>query len=473
MATQLATDTAVALAADLLTVSDMWAMYIQGLIQGSGLADARQLMLAGTSMPAQLNTETLSSPPVTREQALWQIYSLANVMPQWGTASVDGKTETVGLFYGRSESTYFSQYSSFIRSIKLRGNADPAYAAAVRIAQAEYDKAGTDWQKTYDDAFKAYQTAPAGMYATWPEFLKRTPWGRKLQQADATMDAAQIKLDQAMRAAYGPQYDQLALALGLTRDVQSQLAAGSGQLVMQVENDSGKFPVAQFSPSLLGQGGGAGYSAWLDQAISAVAAGLPPEVRVTIDQSAGRYNYSEMSFAANGRVSYFPFVWFEASGKYTEVKVDTASSEFGIEITMQSVTQVTITPGQWYMGDFVRNYTQPDDFLVGSPFNSKAIWGPNGLFNTQLNGLVIAFRPTVTARFSAESYQRLKQDWEASSSLRIGVGPFYLGVGGGASGSKEDIVWNDQKNSFSFADRTLVPKIIGLTVNTPHFPAGS
>ncbi len=473
MATKAASNTAVALAADLLTVSDMWAMYIQGLLQGSGLADARQLMLTGTSMPAQLNTETLSSPPVTREQALWQIYSLANVMPEWGTKTSGGASETVGLFYGRSEATYFSQYSSFIRSIKLRGNADPAFAAAVRIAQAEYDKAADAWQITYNDAFMAFQAAPPGMYATWDDFLKRTPYGRRLQQADATMDAAQIKLDQAMRAAYGPQYDQLALALGLTRDVQSQLAIGSGQLVMQVENDSGKFPVAQFSPSLLGQGGGTGYSAWLDQAISAVAAGLPPEVRVTIDQSAGKYSYSEMTFAANGRVTYLPFVWFQGSGGYTEVNVDTASSEFGIEISMQSVTQVSITPGQWYMGDFVRNYSQPDDFLVGSPFNSKAIWGPNGLFNTQPNGLVIAFRPQVTARFNAESYRRLKRDWEAEASLRVGVGPFFLGIGGGASGSKEDIQWNDQANSFSFTDQTLVPKIIGLTVNTPHYPIGT
>lgn len=473
MATKAASRPALALADDLLTVSDMWSMYIQGLIQGSGLASGRQLMLAGTSMPAHLNTETLSSPPVSREEALWQIYSLANVMPEWGTGTVDGKTENVGLFYGRSESTYFSQYSSFIRSVKLRGNADPAYAAAVRIAQAEYDQAGDDWQATYNSTFAAYQEAPAGMYSSWDDFLKRTPWGARLQQADAKMAAAQMKLDQAMRAAYGAQYDQLALALGFIRDVQSQLALGTGQLVMQVKNDSGRFPVAQYSPSLLGQGGGAGFSAWLDQAISAVAAGLPPEVRVSIDQSAGRYNYSEMTFAEGGATWYFPFVWVEEETEYSEVRVDTASAEFGIEITMQSVTQVSITPGQWYMGDFVRNYTQPDDFLVGSPFNSKAIWGPNGLLNTQVNGLVIAYRPQVTARFNAESYSRLKQSWEGTAAINVGIGPFFLGSGGGASGTKEDIRWDDQAHSFSFTDQTLVPKIIGLTVNTPHFPVGT
>jgi|HubBroStandDraft_3_1064219.scaffolds.fasta_scaffold07399_4 hypothetical protein len=473
MAPKASTSTAFASAADLLTVSDMWAMYIQGLSQASGLANPSQLMLAGTSMPAQLNTETLSSPPVSKEEALWQIYSLANVMPAWGTAEEAGKTSNVGLFYARSESTYFSQYSSFIRSIKLRGNPDPAYAAAVRIAQAEYDQASEEWQKTYNGAFAAFQAAPTGMYPTWDDFLKKTPWGKRLQQADAKMDAAQMKLDQAMRAAYGPQFDQLALAIGLVRDVQKQLADGKGQLVMEVENDAGKFPVAQFSPSLLGLGGGAGFSAWLDQAIAAVAGGLPPEVKITVDQGAGRYSYSQLTFAANGNVRYFPFVWFEANGKYTEVAIDTAASEFGIEISVQSVTQVSITPGQWYMGDFVRNFSQPDDFLAGSPFHDKAIWGPNGLFNTQVNGLVVAYRPSVTARFNAESYQRLKQDWSASASLRIGVGPFYLGIGGGASGSKDDIHWDDQAHSFSFTDKTLIPKIIGLLVNTPHYPPGT
>src|SRR5215208_5759927 len=59
-------------AVDLVTVSDMWAMYIDGLGRAAGLADLRQLMLAGTSMPAQLGTETQSSPPVTTAQALSQ-----------------------------------------------------------------------------------------------------------------------------------------------------------------------------------------------------------------------------------------------------------------------------------------------------------------------------------------------------------------------------------------------------------------
>jgi hypothetical protein len=462
-----------AAATDLLTVSDMWAMYIEGLTRASGLPSARQLMLSGTSLPAQLATESKSSPPVSVGQALWQIYSLTNVMPEWASVTSGGTTENTGLFYTRSEATYFNQYSSFIRSIKLRGNPDPAYAAAARIAQVEYDEAGTAWSKTYSDAYKAYQATPSGMYPTWNDFLKRTPWGAKLQQADASMTAAQMKLDQAMRNAYGPQYDQLALALGLVRDVQSQLVANSGQLIMQVKNETGEFPVPQFSPSLLGQGGGAGYSAWLDTAIANVASGLAPEVRISITQGAGQYDYLQMSFSFDGKVNYFPFVWVEVDGKYDQVAINTASSEFGIDITMQSVTQVTITPGQWYSGDFVRNYTQPDDFLTGSPFNTKAIWGAGGLFNTQVNGLIVAFRPTVTARFDKDSYERVKHSWEANLSLKVGVGQFYLGVGAGASGTKEDIVWSDETYSLTFTDKTLVPKIIGFLVNTPHYPAST
>jgi hypothetical protein len=240
-----------------------------------------------------------------------------------------------------------------------------------------------------------------------------------------------------------------------------------------VENDAGKFPVAMFAPSLLGQGGGSGFSAWLDQAIRAVANGLPPEVVIKVDQSAGRYDMSQNTFSFNSKVSYFPFVWFEASGSYSEVKVDTASSEFGIEITMQSVTQVTITPGQWYMGSFVRDYSQPADFLDGSPFHDKGIWGPGGLFNTNVNGFVVAYRPKVKARFNAESYSRLKTEWQAETSLRVGVGPFYLGVGAGASGSKESIQWDDSNYSLEFTDNTLIPKVIGVTVTTPHYPPGT
>jgi hypothetical protein len=450
-----------------LSIADMWAMYLDGLNRGSGLPSPQGLMLAGTSLPAQLNTETVSVPPISPEQALFQIFSLGDNLPEW-KSETSGNT---GLFYTRSVVDLFNQYAAFLNSIKLQGDPDPAVQALVRARRAELDAALTRYTETFTKAFDAFQKTPPGMYKDWEDFLKRTPYGGILAQENAAVQNAQTALDQALRQAFGAQAEQLALAMNQVRAVQSQMATGQGSLIMQVKNDVNKaFPVPSFLPSLLGQGGGAGYSAWLDQAILAAAQKQPPEVQIAIRQGSSQFDMSQMTFAFGGKVSYFPFVWFEASGSYTEVKVDTASSEFSIEITMQSVTQVTLQPGQWYMGSMVANFTQPGDFLADSPFAQKPIWGPGGLFNTQLTGIVVAFRPGVRASFDRDSYQRLRQDWTASGSLRVGVGPFFLGVGGGASGSKEDIVWDDAAYTISFTDKTLVPKIIGVRVAAPNFP---
>jgi len=233
---------------------------------------------------------------------------------------------------------------------------------------------------------------------------------------------------------------------------------------MQIKNDSDSFPVHRYSPSLLGQGSGAGYSVWLDQAINAAANKLPPEVVIDIQQGSGIVDSLDMTFALKGSVFYFPFVWVESDNKYTEVRVNTTSQEFSIRLTMQSLTSVTIEPGQLYDGSFVKNYTQPADFFSNSPFAQKAIWGTGGLFNTQLTKIFIAFRPTVRASFDADSYNRVKRELETKDNLNVGIGPFFLNAdGNGASGTKDDFSWDDERYSLEFTDKTLFPKIIAVS----------
>jgi len=233
-----------------------------------------------------------------------------------------------------------------------------------------------------------------------------------------------------------------------------------------VEDTTGKFPVPRFSPSELGA---AGYSGWLETAIANTGK-LPPEVVINVRQGSQQYNYDQMKFSFGGSVTYFPFVWVDVGGSYEQIVVDSQSAEFSIEIKIQSVTQVSISPGQWYEGSWLPNYSQPADHFEGSPFRDKNAWGPNGIFNTQARSAVIGFRPEVKASFDSDSFRRVFEKWEANASLKIGVGPFYLGVGGGASGTKEDMQWDEQQQSFSFTDNTLIPKILALQVATPNWP---
>lgn len=447
-----------------LSVQNMWAMYVASLSRATQLPSFNNLMLAGTALPAQLNTETETVDAIPGGQALSQVYSLGNSMPEWG--KVDGKN--AGLFYARTLVGIFNQYSSFIRSIKLQGDPDPAVKAKLNKDKKQLDAATADYFKLYDQALADYEKRK-NQFPDWEAFLKRTPWGNRLTQANAAVDATQSEYDRTMRQAYGAQFDQLARAINLIRRVETDLITGSGDLVMKIQDDAGSLVVPRYSTSLLGQGGGTGYSAWLDQAVEAAANKVPPEVVIQVQQGAQQYNLDQLTFSWRGKASYFPFIGFKTKGKYEEIKVNTDSSEFSIEITMQSVTTVTLTPGQWFMGEFLTNFRKPENFWPDTPFAKSPIWGPGGIFNVLPTGLVICFRPSVKARFDAASYTRLKRDWEASGTLSFGIGGFSLGAGAGASGTKEDAHWNNERHEVSFTDKTTVPKIIAVTAWPPNF----
>lgn len=454
-------------------------MYIEALTKGAQVGDPSTWMLTGSSLPAQLNTEGAGAPTFTKEEALNQVYRLGSFLPVWGTVAggvsegselimadfVSSVGDNVGLFYTPSAVRQFEQYASFARSIKLEGDPDPACEAQLRQKQKAFDDASDAWNQIFVDAQDAFNDQT--IYKTWEKFLKATPWGRQLSSADDLVRTTQNAFTQQYTECYGSDALNLNRALDKIREVEKALSGvGDSTYAMTVEDDTGKFVVPRYSPSPLGA---AGYSGWLETAIANTGK-LDPEVVITVDQTAQRYDYDQSKFSFNGSVRYDPFVWVDASGSYEEVKIDTASSEFSIEIKIQSVTQVTFDPGLWYEGSWLTGYSQPADHFDDSPFAKKPAWGPNGLFNTQARSAVIAFRPEVTATFDASSYKLMRKEWEADATLKIGIGPFYLGVGGGASGTKEDIEWDEQQQSFSFTDNTLIPKILALQVVTPNWP---
>lgn len=460
----------------LLTPKDMWAMYIDALSKGTQVGDIGSWMLTGNSLPAQLNIDGAGAPTFTTEQALRQIYQLGSVMPAWGTLESGAKEpltmarfastvgENVGLFYTPTVVGQFEQYASFVRSIQLEGNPDPVCLAQLRQKEEAFAEASAAWNQVYRDAREAFKEQD--QYTDWNEFLKATPWGRQLDAADDKVRTTQNAVAQQNTECYGADALNLNRALDKIREVERGLTGYPNQFVMEVEDNSGKYPVPRYSPSELGA---SGYSGWLETAIANTGK-LPPEVVISVRQGSQMYNYDEMTFSFGGSVSYFPFVWVDVDGSYEQIRVDSESAEFGIEIKIQSVTQVSISPGQWFEGSWLANYSKPEDHFEGSPFRDKNAWGPNGIYNTQTRSAVVAFRPEVIARFDSEAFKRVFEKWKAEATLKIGVGPFYLGVGGGASGTKEDMQWDEQQQSFSFTDKTLIPKILAVQVATPNWP---
>lgn len=446
-----------------LTSQQMWASYIQALSQISGVPDFNDLILTGVTMPATLNIATQAVLPVTPlGQALAQIYQLGNTLPKWAP------------FYAPTESTVFGQYEMFVAGIKLQGSIDPAVQAAIQADRNQVAAAYAQYNKDYSAAYADYtdkNTKQPGLYASFTDFISKSPWNATLQQDVLAQTGAQSRLNTDMVRAYGSAYAPVQNAQTLIQTTHSQMLLGPGSLTMNIAPDSGNEVVPKFDPGALGN---PGFSAWLDQAVTAAGQGAPPQFSASINASSTQYDLSKMTFfqEGGGLAELFDFFWASAEGseKRSSVSVNSAASEFGITVTAQSVTYLPINPGPWYEGSLLSQFQAATDFYPDSPFAKNPIWGPSGIFNVIPKGLILAFRPLVTATFDASTYSKLKTDYSRQISGAFGIGPFFVGE---YSQSKTEsglhIATSDNNNSITLGDAlSTAPVILGIIADHPN-----
>jgi len=422
-------------------MQDMWEMYVQGIISATGLPGSN-LILTGTTMPATLAISSKAVlPDPTTAQALAQIYSFGDalILPQG--------------FYTDAGQSFFSDYATYIDNlIPQDANPTPSELAALNVAKSNLAAAQTQYSTDFTAAVAAYtEENPLfpGKWANFQAYLNTTSWGSLLNTDQNTVNGTLSQLNTLNTQIFGQDYVAIQANQTVVDQVRKDLIAAtpSSPAEMLTSTDAGNFVVPTYIPSSLTT-----FSSWVDEAATGPANHQPPEVSFTIGQGAAKYDFSESTYFSNttwGNDYFFYTVGGDSSQQQNQVNVNTSSSSFGVQITFQAVTTVTIGTGPWFDSSLMYSYSNPSGLVAPS-------------------ALIIGMMPTVTVTFADEdSYQTAFSAYSASSSF--GVGIFQIPGGSSTSSSSTDLqgAWDTTALSLTISDISTQPLVIGVQVWEP------
>jgi hypothetical protein len=217
-------------------------------------------------------------------------------------------------------------------------------------------------------------------------------------------------------------------------ELDRQLAAGAGDLVMTAVAGSRRVVLPRYDPAPLGT---PGFSGWLEFAITTYGR-LPPAIDLRVD---GATRPLRRLTATAERA---PFL--EIPGVARE---DVRS----LRLTIHSLTTVAITPGGWLDPSLLRSFVQPSDFKPRSVFASQPIWGPRGTLGVLAVGLAAGFRPVVEVEVGTASAVLAKAD-------RLAVGPFRFRADPDQSG-----LGSSRRR---FSESSLTPSLLSVSCDRPN-----
>jgi hypothetical protein len=430
----------------MLTNQDLWGMYAQGIVNAAGLppSAATSLVLLGDAVPANFYTTatSLGTAP-TAQQALAQIYVLG-----------DKLLNHTG-FYSASGDSFFSDYATYIDNLAPQGGSlSPSVQAAIIQDQAAVTKANTQYGTTLTAANAAYtQQNPLfpGKWDSFQDFINTTSWSGTVGTAQAAVDAANAQLSTDMTNAYGKNYVAIANAKGVVDQVRHDLVAKtpSTPAEMLISADSGEYVVPAYLPGSL-----TAFSTWADAAAVGPAHDQKPAVSFTLQQGSASYDFSKSTYfsqTAWGGGNFFFSSGGSSTSSGTNVNVNTAASNFKVEITFQAITTLAITPGAWFDSSLMYAYGNPEQLAL-----------PQGQ-----SALIIAMMPTIKITFDAASYQSAYAASQSSSGF--GVGCFFGGGSSSSSSSSQSLSqkWDKVTMTVTIAQTQVQPIILGALVTVP------
>lgn len=175
---------------------------------------------------------------------------------------------------------------------------------------------------------------------------------------------------------------------------------------------------------------------------------------------------------AGGNASYSnPFWGVYANGSWSETNISKADDSVTATITLQSATTVSITPGDWYEGGFLKQLSTAGGdgtgYQILSPYTATGgdhpLFGQKGLCSTMVTGLVVVYKPEFSVTMLSSTYNSFEQQIDASAGFRIG--PFSFGGSGGHY--QKNVTKTGNTTTFSGKSTSDDPVIIGVTVGFP------
>jgi hypothetical protein len=186
-----------------------------------------------------------------------------------------------------------------------------------------------------------------------------------------------------------------------------------------------------------------------------------PNIKITYSTGATTYDYSRTSIAGGAIIGFGFFCAFGAGGR-TTTAINSLSEDFTFEF--KAVAEVfTINPDQWYDSTIFKLY-QDGPFKEGGPiakaYSEDRLFGPKGFISFRPARAIVAYKPSLTVKFSREEYNYFKQ--ETNGWAAVGIGPFLIGAVGSYSDVRVSVRSNDESGTLElFADDNF-PYLLGF-----------
>lgn len=193
----------------------------------------------------------------------------------------------------------------------------------------------------------------------------------------------------------------------------------------------------------------------------------------TVQLDASKSDSSLSKAWAHGSAGYgTPFWGVHVKGSWEKLDISGSDASIQATIDVQSSTIVDVSPGAWYNGGFLRDLARGaggSGYVIEAPWvargeeGSPSLFGRYGLLSTQVSGLVVVSKLSVSITMASSTFEQHEQAISASAGLRIG--PFDIGGDGGYH--IKHVKATSGKTTFTAETSSLDPVIIGVLVAFP------
>lgn len=190
-----------------------------------------------------------------------------------------------------------------------------------------------------------------------------------------------------------------------------------------------------------------------------------PQVVVSLDSTKKTDDGDSWKFDAHGGIP-IDWFWLGASASGSGSHDEKTDYEFQATITFQDVKYVPLTPGDWFKSGLFGLFGDFTDWPSNSQFKDKDVFGPNGIMNTIVSGIIVGYGAYMELTFTDSTTVNDVTTW--SAGLTYGIGPFNF-ESAQASGKNWSSESDFTGNTVVLQDRSGVPKILAVVVDTPNY----
>lgn len=377
-------------------------------------------------------------------------------VPNYGSynaATIADAIPAPGEFWNPTSDSLYDNYYKFFRSIKLPPGPTKAQSDEIERLGVESNKALGAWQAARRDAKVRYEkeevekkSANNQKPISFNAWLTQEAENERLANLRTSRNLKDGALFKALQDAYhGVDV--------LINDLSGVRAAGLTQMIDELGNSFEVAPVS-VAPSL---------STWLTAAKAAAADPASRKVRWEISDSTKTRDFRTQTVGGGGGGG-FGFLKFKAKGSTTSTTLNTTANNFNLTIEFPSWQRFEITR-PWFKPAYFRNYKNDSQFDFGPQKLFEAnphevLFGQNGKLKYIVKSLIVVYKPKITVRMDAASYNSLKTAWQASAGGSYG--PFRVGASG--SGQSESEVWKDAANEVELSSPIDDGQIIAVVL---------